>query len=92
MEFLIEFVLEILFEGSMELSTNKKIPKWIRYIFMVLIILLFLTVTIGLIVLGLLFINKEPLALFFIIIGTVLLILSIIKIKKLYFEKETKNK
>lgn len=91
MEFIFELILELLFEGSMELSTNKKTPKWLRIILAIFIILFMLTITIGLIVIGLLFIKSEPLvSVFIIIVGSILLIGAIIKLKKIYFQNKTK--
>lgn len=31
MDELIEFILDLLLEGGIELSANKKVSKWIRY-------------------------------------------------------------
>ena len=31
MDFIIELVMELLLEGSIEISSNKKVSKWIRY-------------------------------------------------------------
>lgn len=44
MELIIEFILELILEGSIELLPNKKIPKWIRYLLAAIIILLSLAV------------------------------------------------
>ena len=41
MEFLIELIMELVFEGTLELSTSRKIPNWIRYPLIALIGLLF---------------------------------------------------
>jgi len=41
MEFLIEELLNLIFEGSIEISSNKKVSKWIRYPLIVIIILFF---------------------------------------------------
>lgn len=42
MDELIEFVLEIIFEGMITIGENKKISKWIRYPLMIIILLLVL--------------------------------------------------
>ena len=41
MEFIIECILELLLEGSIEVLPNKKISKWIRYPLAIFVILFF---------------------------------------------------
>lgn len=53
MDDFIEFLLELLLDGSIEVSKNKKVPKWIRYPIMILLILLFSLVLLFIIYLGL---------------------------------------
>ena len=106
MDFIIELLLELIFEGGMELSTNKKIPNWLRYpliviillvgvgiaIYYVLILLLFALVTIGVIIIGILSMKENLLfGIFLTFIGLIMLVSSIKKAKKLYFEKEIKK-
>lgn len=92
MDFIIELLLELIFEGGMELSTSKKVPKWLRIIIASIIILFMLTITIGLVLIGILLIKTDLLpSIFFIVIGFVLLIGTILKIKKLYFQKTRKT-
>lgn len=93
MKFLIELLFELIFEGSIELSSNKKISKFIRYPLIVIIILFFASVIFGLFFLGFIIYNKNIFAsLFIITISVVMFILSIIKFKKLYFDKKVENK
>lgn len=40
-EFIVEVVLDILFEGSMELSVNKKMPKWLRRLALLVLLIVF---------------------------------------------------
>ena len=42
MGFFIELILDIFFEGSMELATNGKLPKWIRIIAGIILLLVFI--------------------------------------------------
>ncbi len=88
MELLFEFILELIFEGSIELSKSRKIPKYIRYPLIIFIILFFIAV-IGLIFLtGILSIKQNIfIGIFFILIGLLTLIMSIIKFKKVYLTK-----
>ena len=83
MEYLIEFLLDLIIEGSIELLPNEKIPKWIRCILAFIIILFFLTITIGLIVIGTMVLKESILGgIFIIIVGVILLICSIVKFIK----------
>ena len=81
MDDLIEFLIELVLDGSHELLKSKKIPKWIRY----LIALIFIGLTIGLMVLGIILL-KETFVGGIIIIGAGLFLLVGITIKiKKYF-------
>ena len=44
MEFIFEFILELLLESSIEASKSSKIPKFVRYILIVIIALFFIAV------------------------------------------------
>ncbi len=91
MEYLIEFIFELILEGSLEASKNSKIPKWIRYPLIVMIILFFIVV-IGLILFtGVISLKKNALVgTFLIIIGLLMLVMSIIKFRKIYLTKVKK--
>ena len=89
MEFIIELILELLLEGGIEVSSNKKVSKWIRYPLIIFIVTIFLVVIFLILYLGLSLLNNWLLAgIFFLIIGIVMLISAIIKFKKLYIEKK----
>lgn len=93
MDLLIEIILELILEGTIEISSNKKTPKWIRYPLSYILIFLISIVIIGMIILGM-YTSKEN-----IIISLILIISSIgltigfiNKFKKHYVEKkENKN-
>ena len=89
MDFLIELVMELIMEGSLELSQNRKLPKWLRYPLIALVTLFFGAV-IGLIFLvGFLVLKQTVLGgLAILAIGTVMLILAVRKFRKLYIEKK----
>ncbi len=89
MEFIFEFLLELIFEGTLEASKNKKIPKYIRYPLIGIIILFFLAV-IGLIFfVGIMFFKESVIGgIFFIAIGVFMLIMSIIKFRETYLLKK----
>ena len=41
MDYIIEFLLELVFEGTFEISKSEKVPKYIRYPLIVLVLLFF---------------------------------------------------
>lgn len=52
MDFIIEVIGEIIIESLFELSTNKKVPKWIRYPLLILVISALTSIIILMIYLG----------------------------------------
>lgn len=89
MDFLIELVVELLVEGGMEIGSNKKVNKWIRYPIIAIIFLFFLTVILGLIFVGITMMGENIFAALFISgIGILMLIMAIIKFKNIYKEKK----
>lgn len=92
MEFICEFIFEILFESSIEVSKNKKVSKYIRYPLIAIIFLFFIAV-IGLIFfVGVIALKESVIAgIIFILIGLYMIVASIIKLKKIYLSK-TNNK
>lgn len=93
MEYVFEFLLELILEGSIEASKSSKIPKYIRYPLIVLIVCFFAAV-IGLIFFtGILFIKESLVGgICFILIGLFLLVSSIIQFRKTYLIKKDQNK
>lgn len=92
MDLLIEIILELILEGSIEISSNRKVPKWIRYPLILILTILFSIIIVGIFILGL-YIYKESiiLSILLIICSIALLIGCIIKFKKLYLEKREKE-
>lgn len=89
MEFIIELILELLLEGSIEVSSNRKVSKWIRYPLIIFITTIFFGIILLIIFLGLSLLNDWLLAgITFLIIGIIMFISAIIKFKKLYLEKK----
>ena len=75
MEFLIEVLLELILEGGIEISSNKKVPKWIRYPMIVLILLFFTFVIVAILALGMYILTKNIfMGIVIITIGVILLI------------------
>ena len=89
MDFLIELVLDLIFEGSMELSNNKKVPKWIRYILITFIVSVFIIVSLLFLLVSLLLLKETLIgSLVFFIIFIVFIVFGIKKFRKMYFEKK----
>lgn len=80
MDFLIEVIGELFFEGVFELATNKKISKFVRYPALVLISIIYLLLFLLFIYIGL---NLQNLwSLFFFLVGILLLVGFIISLRK----------
>lgn len=92
MEIIFEILIELILEGTVEASKNKKIPKVVRYPLIFIIVLLFIGV-IGLVLFtGILAYQKinRICGILLIITATVLVISSIIKFRQIYLTKRTK--
>lgn len=88
MEFIIELVFDLFVEGGIEVSSNKKISKWIRYPIIALLILFFSVVIFGMIILGIVLLPKSLLGgILIILIGLFLLVMCILKFRKEYLIK-----
>jgi hypothetical protein len=70
MELIIEFIIELLLEGSFELSKNLKTPKWLRYPLIALVILFFIAVIAIILIVGFLALEEST------IIGLLLIIIA----------------
>lgn len=92
MEYLIEFILELVFEGSIEASKNNKIPKYIRYPLIAIIILFFIAVIAIIFLAGFLSLKENIIVgIIFILLGLFILVMSIIKFRKTYLNKTNKK-
>lgn len=49
MDFVIELVIELIFEGTVEAAGNPKVPKWLRICLDIILALFFLILFVGLI-------------------------------------------
>ena len=88
MEFLIELLLDLIIEGSIEISSNKKVSKFIRYPLIVLIILFFTLFILGLMLLGIIILKENIyFGILLLIIVLILLISGINKLKNIFLEK-----
>ncbi|MCM1370653.1 MAG: hypothetical protein NC181_02015 [Clostridium sp.] len=91
MEFIFEFVVELILDGTIQISKNQKVPKLIRYPLMIFILLLFLGVTLLIFFTGILSYQKinKICGIIFIVLGIVFFIASIIKFKNIYIKKKS---
>ncbi len=88
MDYVFEFLIELLFDVSLEASQNQKVPKPIRYFLIACIILFFLLVISLIIIAGISCLSISKIAgVGLILVGILLLILSIIKFRKIYLIK-----
>lgn len=93
MEDIIELILDLILEGSIEISKNKKLPKWIRYPLIGLITLFFSFIIILIFTLGIMISNESALlGMFIIIISFIFFIMGVLKFKELYLVKKKKSK
>lgn len=91
MELLIEFILELILEGSIEIIKIKKVPKFIRYSLIILIGLFFSLIIFGMLSLGFILLKENfYMGLFIILITITLLICGVFKLKKVYQEYKCK--
>ena len=93
MELLVEILIDLIFEGTIELSANKKVPRLIRYLLILIISLFFLAIIGVILIIGLSLYSKNKISSIIIILLSILiLIASIITFKKKYLTiKEKKN-
>jgi hypothetical protein len=92
MDIIIEEILGLIIEGSIEVTKSKKMPKIIRIIFAIFLVLFF-SFVLGAIFIAGIFSLKDNLAmgLFCIALGIIFLISMILKVKNAYKEiKERK--
>lgn len=89
MEIIFEIIAELLLEGSLEISGNKKISKWIRYPIAGLLILFFAAVILLIIVVGLYSLKDNLwIGILLLTVGIILLVASIIKFNKILQTKK----
>ena len=89
MDDLLEFILELILEGGIKLSSNKKVTKWIRYPLILIVFIIYIAIITLMFLLGI-YIYKESIALSIaiIILSIALSIGGINKFKEIYLEKK----
>lgn len=92
MDFIFEILLDLIIEGCFEASSNKKIPKVIRYPLIALIVSFFISVIAGIFILGVSLWHKDVYgSLFIIFISIILLIVAIYRLRKVYVERGNRD-
>ena len=92
MELIFEFIIELLFEGVVEASQNKKISKFIRYPLIALIILFFTAFILLFVFMGVSILKDNIIGVILILLFTIVfLVLSINKFKETYIEMNKAN-
>lgn len=88
MEYLIDFILELVIEGSIEASKNKKVPKPLRYVALIIVLLFFICVISLIIFVGILFLKQSIIGgILLILLGIFMVIASVLKFRKMYLLK-----
>ncbi len=89
MDLLFEFIIDLVIEGSIEASKSKRIPKPIRYILLIFLILFFSLIIFIIEFIGLSTLNENKIGgIIIMIFGLLFLILCIYRFKKTYLEKK----
>ena len=84
MEIIVDFLLELILEGSEEVSANKRISRWIRYPLIVLIGLFYIAViSIIFLVASKVFEENRLISIVLLLLDVFLSIRTIIKFKKI---------
>ncbi|MBR6689022.1 MAG: hypothetical protein IKL68_03295 [Clostridia bacterium] len=87
MEDLIEFLIELIFEVGVEASENKKVPKALRVLLAIIIILLYLLGTGLILLVGVLMLEETILGgIAMLALGVVILVALFVKMYKKYGE------
>lgn len=88
MEYILEFIVELIVDGSFYLSKDKRVPKYLRYLLIAFMIILISSIIFGIIILGFILLSKSIIiGIIFMILGLLLGIGSIIKFKQIYLDK-----
>lgn len=90
MDIVLEFFLELIVDGGIEASGNKKLSRWIRYPLIALVVLFFGAVIAMMFYLAFGLSSDEPVAsVIFSLLGLFFLVGTVLKLRKLYFAKRS---
>lgn len=92
MDFIFELLFELIFEGALSVSSNKKVSKFIRYPLIAFMILFFLGVIGGIFVLGIFSLKKSVIGgIFVIFVSVMLFTMATVKFIKTYINVKDKS-
>ena len=90
MDIVLEFFLELIVDGGIEASGNKKLSRWIRYPLIALVVLFWGAVIAMMFYLAFGLSSDEPVAsVIFSLLGLFFLVGTVLKFRKLYFAKRS---
>lgn len=93
MDFIIEFILELILEGTIEIGTSRKVSKFIRYPLLALIILFYIAFNFLFIYIGIKILKDNMIGgVIIILIGILLILTTIYAFYKKLKEKENETK
>jgi len=93
MDIIFEILVDFLLEGSIEIGTNQKVSRIIRYPLLILVLLLFLSVILGLLYFGIKIYKVNKIGSIFIIVVALFLFGgAIIKTKNIYDQEKKRVK
>lgn len=88
MDYLIEILIELILEGSFELSKTKKTPNWLRYPLIIIVMLIFIGTSAILLITGYLGLKDVPiLGVLILILAITFIIVCIKKFKHIYIKR-----
>ena len=92
MDIRFQILTDLIIDGSVSASKNKKVPKAIRYLLIFFVVLFFLLVVGAIIGMGIFVLKSDPIAgVALIILGIMSAIISIIKFKNIYINKKNND-
>ncbi len=91
MDILFELIIELLFEGAVEISRNRRISKWVRYPIAVVLGLFLLGLLLSLFILGGAICKKNILAGIFVLLVALVLLCAFLVKGLHYFINREKN-
>lgn len=93
MNYIVDFIVELLIEGTYELSRNKKTPSWLKYPLIIIFFLIFLGSTALIFLTAYLSLKEQPLiGIILFIIGLIYSIAFIYKFIKIYSKRNPSSK
>ena len=92
MDFLFELLFEFIAEGTIELSKSIRVPKYIRYPLIGIIVLFFAAVIAVMLIAGLVSLGENLLfGVILIALALFMLVMGIVKFRKTYLSESTRN-